>query len=71
MNITITLEQYDKLRRLSDFADWYIDDHEPSSDFYVDQYESDKEEILQAQEVLQQIDVLILGGNHIHASEEC
>ena len=56
MNITITLEQYEKLRRLSDFADWWIDDNEPSSAFYEDQYASDKEEILQAQEVLQDID---------------
>jgi len=52
MNITLTLEQYDKLRRLSNFADWYLDDQEPSGE----QYESDKEDITQAQEVLQDID---------------
>ena len=57
MNITITQEQYEKLRRLSDFADWYLDDQEPSGE----QYESDKEEALQAQEVIQDIDALILG----------
>ena len=57
MNITITREQYEKLRRLSDFADWYLDDQEPSGE----QYESDKEEALQAQEVIQDIDALILG----------
>ena len=55
MNITITQEQYEKLRRLSDFADWYLDDQEPSGE----QYESDKEEALQAQEVIQDIDALI------------
>ena len=55
MNITITQEQYEKLRRLSDFADWYLDDQEPSGE----QYESDKEEALQAQEVMQDIDALI------------
>lgn len=55
MNITITREQYEKLRRLSDFADWYLDDQEPSGE----QYESDKEEALQAQEVIQDIDDLI------------
>ena len=55
MNITITLEQYEKLRRLSDFADWYLDDQEPSGE----QYESDKEEALQAQEIIQDIDALI------------
>jgi hypothetical protein len=56
MNITMTVDQYNKIRRLSDFADWYLDDHIPSSDFYAEQYESDKEEVLQAQEVLQEID---------------
>jgi hypothetical protein len=61
MNITMTLEQYNKLRRLSDFADWWIDDNEPSSAFYEDQYASDREEITQAQEVIQDIDAQILG----------
>ena len=56
MKIEITIDQYNKMRRLSDFADWYLDDHIPSSDFHVEQYESDKEEILQAQEVFQEID---------------
>ena len=70
MNITITLDQFNKLRRLSDFADWWIHDNEPSSAFYEDQYASDREEITQAQEVIQDIEKLILGGNHIHASEE-
>jgi hypothetical protein len=55
MNITITLEQYDKLRRLSDFADFYIDDCEPSNGDYA----NDREEITQAQEVIQDIDALI------------
>jgi len=56
MKIEMTIDQYNKIRRLSDFADWYLDDHIPSSDFYTEQYESDKEEILQAQEVFQEID---------------
>jgi hypothetical protein len=56
MKIEMTIDQYNKIRRLSDFADWYLDDHIPSSDFYAEQYESDKEEILQAQEVFQEID---------------
>jgi hypothetical protein len=56
MNITMTLEQYNKIRRLSDFADFWIDDNEGSSAFYEDQYESDREEITQAQEVIQEID---------------
>ena len=52
MNITMTIEQYEKLKRLSDFADWYLDDMEPSNEAY----ESDKEDALQAQEVIQEID---------------
>lgn len=55
MNITITLEQYEKLRRLSDFADFFIDDCEPNNG----DYENDKEDITQAQEVIQDIDALI------------
>jgi hypothetical protein len=59
MNITITLEQYNKMRRLLDFADFWADDSKPDSPFMLDQWESDKEEILQAQEVIQNIDDLI------------
>ena len=59
MEITLTLEQYNKIRRLSDFADFYLDDHIPSSDFYQEQYENDKEDILWAQEVFQEIDARI------------
>ena len=44
MNITITLEQYEKIKLLSRYSDYYIDDQEPSGD----QYESDKEDITQA-----------------------
>lgn len=52
MKIEITLEQFNKLKRLSDFADWYIDDLEPSNSCYAD----DKEDITQAQEVIQDIE---------------
>jgi hypothetical protein len=62
MEITITLEQYNKIRRLSDFADFYLDDHIPSSDFYQEQYENDKEDVLLAQEVFQEIDARIQEG---------
>jgi hypothetical protein len=60
--IILTIEQYEKMRRLSDFADFWIDDNEPSSTFYEDQYASDIEEILQAQEVIQEIDKQLLEG---------
>jgi len=58
MNVIMTMEQYEKIRRLSDFADWYIDDY--PKHMYPEQYESDKEEITQAQEVLQLIDECLL-----------
>lgn len=56
--ISITIEQYDKLRRLLDYADWWIDDY--PKHLYPEQYESDKEEITQAQEVIQDIDAVLL-----------
>lgn len=52
MKIEITIEQYNKIKLLSRYSDYYLDDMEPSGE----QYESDKEDILQAQEVLQEID---------------
>ena len=58
MNVIMTMEQYEKIRRLSDFADWYLDDY--PRDSFPEQYESDKEEITQAQEVLQLIDECLL-----------
>jgi len=63
MKIELTLEQYNKIRRLSDFADFYLDDNIPSSDFYQEQYENDKEDILWAQEVFQEIDAKIGANN--------
>ena len=60
--IKLTLEQYNKIRRLSDFADFYLDDHIPSSDFYQEQYENDKEDVLLAQEVFREIDARIQEG---------
>ena len=59
MNITITLEEYQTIRRLLDFADWYLDDHYPSSEFYQEQYEEDREDVIRAQEVIEQIDANI------------
>lgn len=52
MKIELTLEEYNKVRRLMDFADWYLDDMEPTNPAY----ENDKEDAVQAQEVFQQID---------------
>ena len=50
--IEITLKQNEKIKLLSRYSDYYLDDQQPSGE----QYESDKEDITQAQEVLQDID---------------
>jgi len=50
--ICLSIEQWKQVKRLSDFADFYIDDMEPSNSAY----ESDKEDILIAQETIQDID---------------
>ena len=57
MKIEIDISEYNAIRRLSDFADWYLDDY--PKHMYPDQYESDKEDVLQAQEVFARIDPLI------------
>ena len=49
-SITITREEFDKIARLLDFADWYIDDYQKH--MHPEQYESDKEEITQAHMVI-------------------
>lgn len=54
MNIIMTIEQYEKLKDLLKYADWWIDDF--PKHLYPDQYEDDKEVITQAQEVIQDID---------------
>jgi len=61
MNVIMTIEQYEKIRRLLDFADYYLDDY--PRDSFPEQYESDREEITQAQEVLQFIDECLLNDS--------
>jgi hypothetical protein len=55
MNITITLKQFNKMRRLSDFARYYIEEREPSGE----QYHSDNADINEGLDVLQDINDLI------------
>jgi hypothetical protein len=50
--ICLSVEQYEKLRRLATFAEFYIDGLEPSSG----DYNSDKEDITDAQAVFKCID---------------
>jgi len=56
-SINITREEFDKIARLLDFADWYIDDY--PKHMHPEQYESDKEDITQAQEVIQHLQALL------------
>ena len=52
-SITITREEFDKIARLVDFADWYIDDY--PNHMHPEQYENDKEDIVQATMVIQDL----------------
>ena len=52
MNITMTLEQYNKIKRLSDFAQWYIDERDPVGE----QFFSDLEDVCAGQNALHQVD---------------
>jgi hypothetical protein len=52
-SITITREEFDKIARLVDFADWYLDDY--PKHMHPEQYENDKEDIVQATMVIQDL----------------
>lgn len=56
--IKITKDQFNTLCRLSDFADYYLDDQEPSGE----QYWSDREDINEAQELIREIEAQNLRG---------
>ena len=51
MNITMTLEQFEAISRLARFADYYIDDQEPSGE----QYHSDLEDVEKGQRALHEV----------------
>jgi len=59
MKIELTLEQYNKIRRILDFAYFYLDDHISDSEGHQEQYANDREDILWAEEVFQEIDARI------------
>ena len=52
MNITMTLEQFNKIKRLQDFAEYYIQEREPSGD----QYFSDLEDICAGVSAMREVD---------------
>jgi len=47
MKITMTIEQYNKIKRLADFAQWYVDEHEGGSGNKetIEQWEEDRDEV--------------------------
>jgi hypothetical protein len=49
-SITITREEFNKIARLVDFADCYLDDY--PKDMHPEQYENNKEDIVQATMVI-------------------
>lgn len=55
----INKEQLEKIKRLLDFADFYLDDY--PKHMFPEQYDSDREDITQAEEVIREIEE---GFNH-------
>jgi len=58
MNITMTIEQYNKIKRLADFAKWYVDEHEGASGNkeMIEQWEEDRDEVQRGLNALEQVD---------------
>jgi hypothetical protein len=57
MNITMTIDQYNKIKRLADFAQWYVDEHEGSSGSKeaIEQWEEDRDEVERGITALEQV----------------
>jgi hypothetical protein len=58
MNITMTIDQYNKIKRLADFAQWYVDEHEGASGSKetIEQWEADRDEVERGINALEQLD---------------
>ena len=56
--ITMTLQQYDAIRALKDFAQWYISEHEGGSGSkeMIEQWESDRDEVERGLKALREVD---------------
>jgi hypothetical protein len=61
MNITMTIEQYNKIRQLKQFAQWYVDEHEGASGSkeMIEQWEEDRDEVERGLATIQLIDAEI------------
>ena len=54
MTITMTIKQYNAIRRLADFAEWYIDEHEGSG-LDNDQWLEDKKDVTAGVKALEEV----------------
>jgi len=61
MKIEITIEQYNAIHALKDFAQWYINEHEGASGSRenIEQWESDRAEVERGIEALDEIDSML------------
>jgi len=60
--ITMTIEQYNKIRQLKYFAKWYINEHEGASGSkeMIEQWEEDRDEVERGVAVLDEIDISMM-----------
>jgi hypothetical protein len=58
MNITMTIDQYNKIKRLADFAQWYVDEREGGfgSKESIEQWEEDRDEVGRGITALEEVD---------------
>jgi hypothetical protein len=56
--ITLTTEEYNAIRQLKQFAEWYIDEREGGfgSKESIEQWEADRDEVVRGVAVLDKID---------------
>ena len=61
MKITITIDQYNAIYALKDFAQWYIDEHEGASGSResIEQWETDRDEVERGIKALDEIDSML------------
>jgi hypothetical protein len=57
----MTIEQYNKIRQLKQFAQWYVDEHEGASGSkeMIEQWEEDRDEVERGLATIQLIDAEI------------
>lgn len=58
MNITMTIEQYNKIKKLAEFAQWYVDEHwgASGSKEIIEQWEEDRDEVARGINALEEVD---------------